>query len=36
MNDWSYSCLAKALADGIVDATTGSKRRLSDQNHMAD
>jgi len=36
MNDWSYSCLAKALADGIVDATTGSKRRLTDQNHMAD
>jgi acyl-CoA thioesterase I len=27
MNDWSYSCLAKALADGIVDAATGLNRQ---------
>jgi acyl-CoA thioesterase I len=35
MNDWSYHCFAKALADAIADAAirTSSKRHSGRKNH---
>jgi len=29
MNDWSYDCVAKALAGAIVDATTSDPNRVA-------